>query len=518
MTAQRTLGGRLAGNATLSALAQVVLALLGLAWIPCVTTEMGEARLGLLVLLTTYVEGFTLLAVSLNTMLVKLLAEHLPHDRATAQSYFWSAVAIVVTVGILVVAGTAMGAEAIAVRLADTEPMLQAETAQAVVLAAVSFFVRLVAQALATVPMALQRYGMVSAVTVVVEVARVALSILAVMAGARLPGVFAISVATSWLGLLAYAHVSSTMAPGLLRRPTFSRNSLRRLCHLSMFVAVGNVSARLVHTADLTILSLVGTPAGIAFYAIPYSIGQRLWSVLSGLASVTLPAASTLSAAGDTSRVAALYLRASKLVAAAAVIPGVTLMVLGPRLLGYWLGERWQHSGGLVLRVLVLGFIINALGHIPYQLLQAVGRVRLTARVAIVYAVCNVTCFALLIPPYGAIGAGLAFLLSQLVVVPWFIITTTHTLGADAASLATVLRRVLVVAVAGLGATILLGARSTSLAWTLTAAVIAPAVHVLLTFRYVLDDAERAATRELARGVWRTVAGFRRPGEAALQA
>lgn len=511
MRGRRELGARLAGNASLSAIGQVVVALLGLVWVPYVTAELGTTRFGVLILLMTYVEAFSLLSIGLNASLIKHLAELCPgHDVEHAREYLWAALTFLMAIGLTVSVLAICAGDAVTGRLVLAEPALQGEVRRALGLATAALVVRLIGQSLAAVPMAAQRLGWVTAVAVLCELGRVVGSMLAVRAGARLPGVLAVTVVMAIVALVANAIVAHAVAPGIIARPNFSPARLLRLWRMSILVGIGNLSGRLVQVADLTIIGLVGTPASVAFYAVPYAIGQRVWTMLCGLAAVVLPAGSALNAEGERRQLAELYIRGSKLVSAVACLPTVSLLVFGPSLLRYWLGEEWAREGGVVLRLLVLGFVVNSFGHVPYQLLQAVGQVAVTARVSIIYSLCNVICFLTLIPPFGIVGAGAAFLLSQLVIVPWFIRLSNDALGADAHRLAAAYGRVGRTAVVALAVTMSLGLVANSFPATVAAAGAGLAVHAALTIHLVLDTEERTICALLLRSVWRFTAGVAR--------
>src|SRR5262249_30536138 len=68
-----------------------------------------------------------------------------------------------------------------------------------------------------------------------------------------------------------------------------------------------------------------------------------------------------------------------------ALFPLVLVLSAFPaELLRAWVGPEFASHGAVVLRWLALGVTINALAHVPFTLLQAVGRSHVTARLHLV--------------------------------------------------------------------------------------------------------------------------------------
>jgi O-antigen/teichoic acid export membrane protein len=118
-----------------------------------------------------------------------------------------------------------------------------------------------------------------------------------------------------------------------------------------------------------------------------------------------------------------------KVAAAIACFPAMALTLYSRQFLLFWLGPEYANEGSVVLSLLATGFLLNSFAQVPYQVLLSTRRADLAGRGMAIYTGVVVTLFVLAIPSFGITGAAGAFLLAQLLCVPWFISRTNHLMG-----------------------------------------------------------------------------------------
>jgi O-antigen/teichoic acid export membrane protein len=211
--------------------------------------------------------------------------------------------------------------------------------------------------------------------------------------------------------------------------PGFSRSHLGSLLRHSKYVVAASAGNGVVSSADVFLIGYFLPVASVAYYAIGYTLAQRMSTFVNNVVSVVFPAASSFAGAEQAANVRELYLRGMKLCATVGGFPALALAIFSRPFLLYWLGPDYAREGTAVLSLLALGFLINSFSYVPYQVLQSTRHADTAATAIAAYAVLNVTLFLILIPRFGVVGAAAGFLIAQLIFVPLFMNRANQLLG-----------------------------------------------------------------------------------------
>jgi O-antigen/teichoic acid export membrane protein len=156
---------------------------------------------------------------------------------------------------------------------------------------------------------------------------------------------------------------------------------------------------RLLDLSDYGRYSLaVGVAASLALLTVP-------------IHTAFYPRFTELLAAGRRSDAAREFHRAAQLVSVVTGSIGIVLIVFADRMLLLWTG-----NAGLTdevagpLRLLLLGYLLNAIGAMPYALQLATGRTGLSNWIAVVSVSVSVPTLMYVVPRMGTAGAGLVWL------------------------------------------------------------------------------------------------------------
>jgi O-antigen/teichoic acid export membrane protein len=286
--------------------------------------------------------------------------------------------------------------------------------------------------------------------------------------------------------------VARRVVPGLSWRPCFSPVHIRTMVGFSKYVIISNTSVRVFHSVDKILLGYFLPASSVAFYAVPYSLGQRLGNLAGNITSTVFPAASALMARAGDVRLSELYLRGTKSVAACVCFPALAICLLSREILTHWIDPDFARHATVPLQILTVGFLMNCLSYMPYVVIQATGQPEIAARFTSFNAGLSIALFLCLIPSFGTVGAAVGFLFSQLVCIPWFIHRINGELGIKWLEFSRGLNSVLLAS--GLGCLLLTLLRPWivslwSLGMTISVALVAYAILVAL---FVLDSKERA--------------------------
>lgn len=417
-----TNASRLAQNTVANFAGQVIITLLAFFSTPYITRKLGANEYGALSLLMSYLFAFSLLNLGINASLIKYLAELLPKNRVNEmQQYLSTSLTVLVGIGAATAVLVFVLSGSIVHYCFKGPANLVPSTVLALRIASMAFVLQFLIQVVSSIPAAVQRFEIINLVRAGSEVLRIIVTVVLLALGFGLPSLMAVVLFASLCTCLAYALASRRLMPNLSFVPGLSSRHLRSLVGHSKYVLLVNISNQFVGTADSLLIGAFLPVANVAYYAISYTLAQRLWAFVGNLISVVFPAASAFTGAQRQDQVRELYLRGMKVVATAASFPALALCLFSRPFLLYWLGSDYANHGDIVLSLLALGFLVNSFSFVPYQVLQSTYYASTAAKGAVAYGVLNLALFTILIPRFGIVGASVGFLSAQILFVPWFI-------------------------------------------------------------------------------------------------
>lgn len=215
---------------------------------------------------------------------------------------------------------------------------------------------------------------------------------------AALAGLLLARVATL---VVAYLPCRAGLNAGVFH---FRKATLGALLKFGGWITVSNIISPLMVYVDRFILSNVMGAHRVAFYAAPSEVVARM-SVVPGAVSRTIfPLFSQRQGMADNSARAAF--RGLFVVCTLISIP---IFIFAEWILDLWLGAPYGDESADILRILLVGFIFNAVAQVPYSRIQAHGKSRVTAYVHLVELLPYLALLILLIGEYGLIGAAIAW-------------------------------------------------------------------------------------------------------------
>jgi len=420
--AAHSTGSRLLQNTISNIAGQVFIAVLTLFSTPYITRKLGATQYGALSLLMTFLFAFSLLNLGINASLVKYMAELMPKGRMEdVQKYFSTSLTVLVGIGVLIGVSVCILAPVI-VRTSFKGPKELTESAVlALRIASAAFILQFLTQVLSAVPAAAQRFEIVNLVRAGTESLRIMGTMGLLFLGCGLPSLMGMVLLSSLVGCTVFAIVSKRLIPTLSLAPGFSKGYLRSLVRHSKYIVLTNASNQAVSAADTFLIGFFLPIANVAYYAIAYTLAQRMWTFVANIVSVVFPAASAFSGAEQGEHLKELYIRATKIGVAVGCFPAVAICVFSRPFLLSWLGSEYAREGSTALALLTLGFLINSFSYVAYQVLQGTRHARIAAIGSVTYMFVNLMLFLILIPTFGILGASAGFLIAQLLFVPWFI-------------------------------------------------------------------------------------------------
>ena len=265
--------------------------------------------------------------------------------------------------------------------------------------------------------MGLQRYYLVTRMSVVFAVIRSALVVAVLSAGYGVIAFALVQLAVSLAMSVRVYRLATIHLPYLsLRFAKPRREDVDRIVGYGKYVLVTNIGEKVVYAADSLVIGVFLPIASLTYYAVAGNLVSYLKSFIATMAVALNPRSSALQAAGDVDNLRKLFMTSAK----AAVLVGlpvcVGFVVLGERFVTIWMGPAFGPIAGSVLAA--LGFAHMA--GLPYfaitGVLYGLGKHRITATARIFEGVANVVLSVILVQKWGLIGVAVGTLIPQVIV------------------------------------------------------------------------------------------------------
>jgi O-antigen/teichoic acid export membrane protein len=235
--------------------------------------------------------------------------------------------------------------------------------------------------------------------------------------GYGLLAVATISTGTLYLGYGLDFLLARRLLPSIrLRREFFDVPTLRALVTFSVYVFVLSVSARLIFMTDNVVVGFVLGPVAVTFYAVGLQLADMLRDSLSNITALYAPLASQMDALKQKDSLRRLFLGGARIGLLYVLAGVVGLTVLGPRFLGFWLGESFVDRSGPILILLATETAFYAVALTCSQVLYGMNRHKVNAWLSLGNATVNLVLSTILIRWWGAVGVAWGTLIPAFVV------------------------------------------------------------------------------------------------------
>ena len=368
-------------NTTLNLLGLVVPLAVGFVTIPMVVRALGNERFGILALVWVVFGYFGLFDLGLGRTATRYAADCLGrNDQATLPAYLWTTVSLQTAIGLLAACLSHLAAPLIVRRVLNIPAGFEAETILTLRLVGWSLPVMFVASSFRGVLEAAQRFDLVNAVKVPVNILFYVLPLVGVAAGFALPGIVVLLVVSRLAALFVWAGMAVRQLPVLATDLRPRRDLVRPLVSFSGWLGLSGILYAVTTSLDRLVIGSLITVEAVTFYSAPSEALNRLGVVPGSLSMVLFPAFSLLDAGGREEKTEALFARSVKFLLLSTGPIFIALMFFAGDFLRLWLGPEFAAQSTLVVQVLAAAFLINTVSAVPNSYLIGIGRVDLAPK------------------------------------------------------------------------------------------------------------------------------------------
>jgi O-antigen/teichoic acid export membrane protein len=278
-------------------------------------------------------------------------------------------------------------------------------------LAAVVFALRAVTLTYAAVPMALHRYDISSKINVIQNVVRSGGYILLAVLGFGLLHLVIWDVLTQFGTLCVQAGVVRRLSPGLRLTPSLSFRGLREILGFSVFSFLTYLFFTVHREAAKVLLGNQFGPTQVAYFGTPDNVAQRIQVVVSSGSETLMP---RFSANRDVTRARTLFKNGTWASLVVSLVLFLPLVVLMPDFLRLWISPEFALESAAIGQLVALSYIFQGAYAPAATYFRGIGRPWLVTVIMILAALVTILFSVLLMPVYGVMGVGYAYLLGSL--------------------------------------------------------------------------------------------------------
>ncbi|MBI2930936.1 MAG: oligosaccharide flippase family protein [Planctomycetes bacterium] len=214
---------------------------------------------------------------------------------------------------------------------------------------------------------------------------------------------------TSLVEICAYVVVAMRALPGLGLRPRLSFLVIRPVWRFALGMNLITVLSALLTQTDRLILPNVLSVEALGFYTIAWSAAQLLSRIPTLVNSAVYPVFAGAWARGELQGLRLAYDRATQVVLCLTALPALALVFFGHDLLRVWISVETADRAAGSLRLLTIGFLLNAMMTLPYTVAIAAGRPRVPNIVNLIILPIYVPALYVATQRWGPIGAASAW-------------------------------------------------------------------------------------------------------------
>lgn len=389
---------------------------------PYVVNTLGADSYGALTLITAIIGYFAIIDLNITAGSVKYVAEHHATGNTRLRNQTMTGgFALYVLIGVVGCVLVLLFSDTLVHRVFAIPEALRNEVGLALGIAAFGFLLGQMQMYLNSVPQAIRRYDQSAAAESFFGMLAPLATVFVLWLGYGLVEVVAVRVAASVLNIGVLAWMIRRLLPdAAFEWPT--RSTLTALGKFSGFAYLSRLATVAYAQGDKLILGALTSMSALTYYAVPFMLVNRVFSLTYRLGGVMFPVASALAAKQETERLRELYLYAARYVFFINCALAVMLITLAHEILLYWIGPEMAERGAPVLFLIACAALIDSLTNAPSLVNDGLGKPHVTGGFAISRAALGVSLTLIWVSSHGLLGAAYAQLATAIVMASLFLV------------------------------------------------------------------------------------------------
>jgi O-antigen/teichoic acid export membrane protein len=422
--------GTILRNIFSNSAAYLVTAVIGFLLAPFVVHSLGNTGYGLWTLVLSFTGYFGLLDLGIRSSVGRFVARYLALDDHINVNRIVSTAFAMLTSGSVL----ALIVTAIAVRYFFSafkiEPEFQDAARTALLITGVNMACVLPLGVFTSILIALDRFDVISAVTIVGEVTRAALVVVFLRRGDGLIAIalIALCVTAAQYGALAFC-VNRLYRPLHFSVRLVDVSTFKELFCFSIFRFIWIVANQLIFYSASVVIGIFLTAAAITYFAIASSVVNYGRQIVSLVTDTFAPSATRMDAKGDLAGLQRLLIFGTRISLLISLPLCVGFLFLGKQFIVLWMGPAFAASAGF-LAILTIPQFTSMSQYMSVLILAGMAKHRVLAYIALAEGVTNVILSIILVQKMGlagvAWGTAIPGVIATAIIVPLYTLRTLN--------------------------------------------------------------------------------------------
>jgi len=402
----KPVGTFLARNTAFNVLGQLIPILVAVVTIPYVVHRLGTDRFGVLAIAWLLLGYLSLLDFGLGRATTKFIAEALARKEIDKVSELvWTSVGVQIVLGCTGALLLVPFVPLLVMKVLRVPEGLAGETRTILLMLLVSLPFVLAGNGLRAVLEALERFDLVNLLRIPATVSVYVLPAVGLLVGLHLPAIVALLVFARFVVCLAHLRFCFVAFSELRFHIPSDGALLLRMLRYGGWVTVSNAVNPVLIYLDRFLISSILSLSLLGIYTVPFEAVTKLWIVPASLSATLFPAFSALGTIQNRDRLVRLYARSFKYLLLFLGPPVVLLIVFAREILTLWMGLAFANNATHVLQILAYGVFVNCFAHVPFGVLQSLGRPDAAAKILLLELPLYIPMAWVMISRFGITGA-----------------------------------------------------------------------------------------------------------------
>ncbi|HEV2710980.1 MAG TPA: flippase [Edaphobacter sp.] len=373
---------------------------------PIVVRSLGTDAYGVWILAASTVSYLGILDLGLRSAVIRFVskakAQAKPEDAR-------SAIGAALWFRLLIAAGVAVLSVVLAWVFPDLFKKIPPDLVRAaqitVLMFALGVAITLISGVFGAVLAAINRFDVLSTISMVQTVARAAGVILILHRGHGLVALAYWEVTVALLGGVATCGIALKLFPPCRVRIARPESEMMRMIwsySFTTFILI--IATQIIMNTDNLVVGAFLSIGMVAFYSIGGSLITYSGQVVTALTTTFTPLASSLDASGRVEELQKLLLRGTQAALGMALPISLALLFRGKTFIGLWMGHQYSEISGTVLQILMISQFFNLANTTASSVMMAIEKHKTVAKWALIEAGGNLCLSIVLVKMIGIYG------------------------------------------------------------------------------------------------------------------
>lgn len=182
---------------------------------------------------------------------------------------------------------------------------------------------------------------------------------------------------------VVHAWFALRLLPGILAWKNYNPAKVKFLLSSGGWMTLSNILSPLMGYLDRFIIGITISAAAVAYYVTPFEVISKLWIIPNALTAVLFPKFA-VGNIGDRRDSAELFRHAIMILFLVVFPIALFSATFAREILAAWIGANFSNQSAFLMQIFCVGILINCMSHVPFTLIQGVGKANVTAYIHVI--------------------------------------------------------------------------------------------------------------------------------------